>query len=87
MQAICGDLPPVDSVDDSKSKLKAVADSTGYDFSVLISILTTSFIKTQNEDYRKINFLMLLYFLTIAIYGVAFPIKGRLWHHYLKTIE
>lgn len=32
LQAICGDLPPVDSIDDSKAKLKAVADSTGYDF-------------------------------------------------------
>ncbi len=54
LQAICGDLPPVDSIDDSKAKLKAVADSTGYDFGNLISILTTSFIKTKNEDYQYI---------------------------------
>ena len=52
LQAICDDLPPVDSIDDSKAKLKAVADSTGYDFGNLISILTTSFIKTKNEDYQ-----------------------------------
>lgn len=44
MQAICGDLPPVDSVDDSKAKLKVIADSTVYDFGSLISILITSFI-------------------------------------------
>lgn len=40
--------------DYSKAKLKAVADSTGYDFGNLISILTTSFIKTKNEDYQYI---------------------------------
>lgn len=54
LQAICGDLPSVDSIDDSKAKLKVVADSTGYDFGNLISILTTSFIKTKNEDYQCI---------------------------------
>ncbi len=54
LRAICGDLPSVDSIGDSKSKLKVVADSTGYDFSDLISILTTSFIKNKNEDYQYI---------------------------------
>ena len=54
LQAICGDLPSIDSIDDSKSKLKVIADSTGYDFCNLISILTTSFIKTENEDYQYI---------------------------------
>lgn len=54
LQAICGDLPSVDSIDDSKAKLKVVADSTGYDFGNLISILTTSFIKNKNEDYQCI---------------------------------
>jgi len=54
LQDICGDLPQVDSIDDSKAKLKAIADSTGYDFGNLISILTTSFIKTKNEDYQYI---------------------------------
>ena len=54
LQAICGDLPPFDSINDSKAKLKAVANITGYDFGNLISILTTSFIKTKNEDYQSI---------------------------------
>lgn len=54
LQAICGDFPPTDSIDDSKAKLKLIADSTGYDFGNLVSILTTSFIKRKNEDYQYI---------------------------------
>ena len=42
------------SIDDSKAKLKLIADSTGYDFGNLVSILTTSFIKRKNEDYQYI---------------------------------
>ena len=54
LQAICGDFPSVDSIGDSKAKLKSIADSTGYDFGNLISILTASFIKRENDDYQCI---------------------------------
>lgn len=98
LQAICGDLPSIDSIDDSKAKLKVIADSTGYDFGNLISILTTSFIKTENEDYqyilcvvavdyREMNFLTLAYFLTIIILSVPFLASGRLRQWHMNTIE
>lgn len=54
LQAICDDLPHFEENTDSKAKLKAVADATGYDYSVLVSILITAFVKKKNENYQYI---------------------------------
>ena len=54
LRAICGELPNLEEIDDSKAKLKAISDDSGYDYEVIISILTTSFVKKKDENYHCI---------------------------------
>lgn len=54
LEAICGKLPHFEETTDSKAKIKAVADASGYDYNMLISFLTTAFLKKKNEDYQMI---------------------------------
>ncbi len=58
LKAICGDLPQFEENADSKAKLKAIADASGYDYNVLISFLTTAFVKKKNDNYQNIATLL-----------------------------
>ena len=52
LKAICDSVPAFEEDTNSKEKLKIVSDNTGYSYEGLISILTTSFVKRKDENYR-----------------------------------
>ena len=51
LKAVCVDLPQIDEKADSKAKIKAISEATKYEYSGLISILTTAFVKKKDENY------------------------------------